>query len=292
MAKETNPKAAFDRMFSAKKNVKPKKLGAPVSDPGKFAPTSPPSEEKSLDQSVLDLVLNDAKSLRNKIGGTDQRKLDEYLDSVRALEKRIEHAEKEANDAAKSAIAKKPGIYSPIIEFAIPSEPPSGFPERAKLMMDLMVLAFQTDTTRIATFMFGNGATGQTYPHIGVSASHHEISHHQNNPAKLEDLTKINTHHIELFYYMLQKMKGLNDGKGTLLDNSMIMYGSAISDGDRHNHDDLPILLAGRGGGTINSGRVIDTKSNMCDLFLAIAARAGCQLEKHGDSTKMMEGLS
>jgi hypothetical protein len=172
------------------------------------------------------------------------------------------------------------------------SNPPSGFPERAKLMMDLMVLAFQTDTTRIATFMFGNGASGQTYPHIGVSSAHHEISHHQKDPTKLEDLTKINIHHIELFYYMIQKMKSLNDGKGTLLDNSMIMYGSAISDGDKHNHDDLPILLAGRGGGTINSGRVIDTKSNMCDLFLAIAARAGCQLEKHGDSTKMMEGLS
>ena len=292
MAKETDPKAAFNRMFSAKKNVKPKKLTALANDLGKFAVSSPQDTAKTLDQSVLDLVLNDAKSLRSKIGGTDQRKLDEYLDSVRALEKRIEHAEKEADNAAKAAVAKKPGIYSPVIEVSIPSDPPSGFAERAKLMMDLMVLAFQTDTTRIATFMFGNGATGQAYPHIGVSAGHHEISHHQNNPAKLEDLTKINTHHIELFYYMLQKMKGLNDGKGTLLDNSMIMYGSAISDGDRHNHDDLPILLAGRGGGTINSGRVIDTKSNMCDLFLAIAARAGCQLEKHGDSTKMMEGLS
>ena len=291
MAKETNPKAAFDRMFSAKKNVKPKKLGAPTSDSGKFTVSNALSEEKSLDQSVLDLVLSDAKSLRGKIGGTDQRKLDEYLDSVRALEKRIEHAEKEADDAAKAAVAKKPGTYSPIIDVVIPSDLPSGFPERTKLMMDLMVLAFQTDTTRIATFMFGNGSSGQTYPHIGVSRAHHEISHHQKDASKLEDLTKINIHHIELFYYMIQKMKGLNDGKETLLDNSMIMYGSAISDGDKHNHDDLPILLAGRGGGTINSGRVIDTKSNMCDLFLAIAARAGCQLEKHGDSSKIMDGL-
>jgi Protein of unknown function (DUF1552) len=290
MAKETNPKAAFDRMFSAKKNLKAKKSGAPSGDPGKFAVAQ--SEGKSLDQSILDLVFSDAKSLRGKVSGTDQRKLDEYLDSVRALEKRIEHAEKEAADAAKAAVAKKPGTYSPTIEVAIPSDLPSGFPERTKLMMDLMILAFQTDTTRIATFMIGNGGSNRTYPHIGVSRAHHEISHHQKDAEKLEDLTKINTHHIELFSYMLQKMKGLNDGKGTLLDNSMIMYGSAISDGDRHNHDDLPILLAGRGGGTINSGRMIDTKSNMCDLFLAIAARAGCQLEKHGDSTKMMEGLS
>jgi hypothetical protein len=159
-------------------------------------------------------------------------------------------------------------------------------------MFDLSILAFQTDTTRIITFMMGNGGSNRNYPDIGVSRAHHEMSHHQKDAGKLEDLTKINTHHVELLSYMLQRMKSLNDGKGTLLDNSMILYGSAIGDGDRHNHDDLPVLLAGRGGGTISTGRVIDTKHNMCDLFLAMAARAGCLLEKHGDSTKIMEGLS
>jgi hypothetical protein len=290
MAKEINPKAAFDRMFSAKKNVKPKKQGGPTVDASKFG-SAGQTDEKTLDQSVLDLVLADAKRLRGNVGGTDQRKLDEYLDSVRAMEKRIEHAQKEAAEAAEVAAAKKPGTYSPLIEVAVPADRPQGFPEHVKLMMDLMILAFQTDTTRIATFMFGNGGSNRTYPHVGVSRAHHEISHHQKDASKLEDLTKINTHHIELLSYMLQRMKSLNDGKGTLLDNSMILYGSAIGDGDRHNHDDLPVLLAGRGGGTINSGRVIDTRSNMCDLFLAMAARAGCQLESHGDSTKMMEGL-
>jgi len=140
--------------------------------------------------------------------------------------------------------------------------------------------------------MMGNGGSNRNYPDIGVSRAHHEMSHHQKDAGKLEDLTKINTHHVELLSYMLQRMKSLNDGKGTLLDNSMVLYGSAIGDGDRHNHDDLPMLLAGRGGGTINSGRVIDTQSNVCDLFLAMAARAGCMLESHGDSKKMMEGLS
>jgi hypothetical protein len=285
MAKETNPKAAFDRMFSAKKNVKPKG-GGPNVDPSKFGTGE--QDEKSLNQSVLDLVLQDAKSLRSSIGGTDQRKLDEYLDSVRALEKRMEFAEKEAREAAEQAAAKKPGIYSPLIEVN-PAGTPKDFVEHVKLMFDLSILAFQTDTTRVVTFMMGNGGSNRTYPHIGVSRAHHEMSHHQRDPGKLEDLTKINTHHVELLAYMLQKMSTLNDGKGTLLDNSMVMYGSAIGDGDRHNHDDLPILLAGRGGNTINSGRVIDTNLGVCDLFLAMSARMGCPLDNHGDSTKMLE---
>jgi hypothetical protein len=284
MAKEINPKAAFDRMFSAKKNVKPTK-GGPDVDP-RFAKDG--EIPKSLDQSVLDLVLQDAKDLRKVISGTDQRKLDEYLDSVRALEKRIDFAQKEAAQAAEEAASKKPGNYSPLIDVN-PTGIPKDFPEHVKLMFDLSILAFQTDTTRIISFMMGNGGSNRTYPHIGVSRAHHEISHHQKDPGKLEDLTKINTHHVELFSYMLQKMKSLNDGKGTLLDNCQILYGSCIGDGDRHNHNDLPVLLAGKAGGTINTGRVIDTGSNMCDLFLAMAARAGAQLENHGDSTKMME---
>ncbi len=292
MGKEINPKAAFDRMFSAKKNVKPKKAGGPDVDASKFASGGATSEEKTLDQSVLDLVLDDAKRLRGSIGGVDQRKLDEYLDSVRALEKRIEHAQNESEQAAEAAKAKKPGTYSAPIEVKIPGDKPDNFAEHVKLMFDLSILAFQTDTTRVISFMMGNGGSNRNYPDIGVSRAHHEMSHHQKDPGKLEDLTKINTHHVELLSYMLQKMKSLNDGKGTLLDNSMVLYASAIGDGDRHNHDDLPALLAGRGGGTINSGRVIDTNSNMCDLFLAMAARAGCQLESHGDSKKMMEGLS
>jgi hypothetical protein len=288
MAKEVNPKAAFDRMFSAKKNVKPKANGGPEVDANLFADDS----EKTLDQSVLDLVLGDAKRLRGAVSGNDQRKLDEYLDSVRALETRIEHAQKAASQAAEEALSKKGGNFSPVIDVDVSGGQPKDFPDHVKLMMDLMVLAFQTDTTRIRTFSIGNGGSNRSYPHIGVSRAHHEISHHQKDESKMEDLTKINTHHVELLSYMLQKMKGLNDGKGTLLDNSMVLYGSAIGDGDRHNHDDLPILLAGRAGGTIKSGRVLDAKGNMCDLFLAMSARAGCPIESHGDSEKILEGLS
>lgn len=284
MGKEINPKAAFDRMFSAKKNVHPVK-GGPTVD-GKFEKNT--EIPKTLDQSVLDLVLSDAKDLRRSIGGTDQRKLDEYLDSVRALEQRIDHAQKEAIEAAKAAAEKKPGNYSPLIELN-PQTTPKGFTEHVKLMFDLSILAFQTDTTRVITFMMANEGSNRTYPHIGVDGAHHELSHHGNDQGKLNDLSKINTHHVELLSYMLQKMHSLNDGKGTLLDNSMIMYGSAISDGERHNHSDLPILLAGKGGGTINSGRVIDSNLGVCDLFLAMAARAGAPLDKHGDSTRMME---
>ena len=294
MAKEINPKAVFDRLFSAKKNVKPKKQGGPEVDASKFASSGGAAGgEKTLDQSVLDLVLGDAKALRGNVSGTDQRKLDEYLDSVRALEKRIDHAQKQASEAAEAKAAKKPGTYSPPIDVAVPGDRPEGFAEHVKLMMDLTILAFQTDTTRIVSFMMGNGGSNRSYPSIGVARAHHEISHHQKDASKMEDLTKISTHHIELLSYMLQRMKTLNDGKGTLLDNSMIAYGSAIGDGDRHNHDDLPFILAGRGGGTINSGRVIDTnRVAVCDMYLAMAARAGCTLEKFGDSKAMLEGLS
>jgi hypothetical protein len=282
-AKEIHPKAVFDRMFSAKKNVKARKQGDAGGAPG---------AEKTLDQSVLDLVLGDAKALRGNVSGTDQRKLDEYLDSVRALEKRIEHAQREATEAVEAKAAAKPGTYSPTIEVVVPNDPPEGFGERVKLMFDLSVLAFQTDTTRIITFTMSNEGSNRTYPQIGVARAHHEISHHQKDPGKLEDLTKINTYHVELLSYMLQKMKSLNDGTGTLLDNSMIMYGSGIGDGDRHNHDDLPVLLAGHGGGSISSGRVIDTTGNMCDLFLAMASRAGARLDSFGDGKGMLDGLS
>lgn len=283
-AKEINPKAVFDRMFNAKKTVKTAK-GGPDVDP-KFIKES--DIPKTLDQSILDLVLEDAQGMRRVINGSDQRKLDEYLDSIRALEKRIEFSQKEARQSALESANKKPGNYSPLIEVN-PQGTPKDFVEHVKLMFDLSILAFQTDTTRIITFMMGNEGSNRTYPHIGVDRAHHEISHHQNDPSKLEDLTKINTHHIDLLAYMLQKMNSLNDGKGTLLDNSQILYGSAISDGNSHSHTNLPILVAGKAGGTISTGKVIDTTSNMCDLFLAMAARAGSPLDNHGDSTKMME---
>jgi hypothetical protein len=293
MAKETNPKAVFDRMFAARSAGRPKRGGGPAVDTSKFAAKGgDDGGAPSLEQSVLDEVLSDAKSLKGSVGTNDQRKLDEFLDSVRALEKRIEHAEVAAQEAAKQASEKKPGTYSAPITVTPPASPPTVYGERAKLMMDLITLAFQSDTTRIVTFSFGNGGSGHSYPELGVMGGHHEISHHGKDPVKLEGIAKINVHHVELFAYLLKSMKSLNDGKGTLLDHSMMVYGSAIGDGDRHNHDDLPILLAGTGGGTIKSGRTLNAKGNMCDLFLGMAARAGCQLPSFGDSSGLLEGLS
>jgi len=292
MAKEVNPKAVFDRMFAERKTARPKRQTGPLVDPSKFASKDGDAQAPSLEQSVLDEILEDAKSLHQSVGVNDQHKLDEFLDSVRALEKRIEHAERNALEAAKQANDKKPGTYSPVIALNPPASAPSLYAERAKLMLDLIVLTFQSDTTRIVSFMFGNGGSGHSYPELGVMGGHHEISHHGKDPVKLEGIAKINVHHVELFSYLVQKMKSLSDGKGSLLDHSMMMYGSAIGDGDRHNHDDLPVLLAGNGGGTIKTGRTLNATGNMCDLFLAMSARAGCPLDSFGDSTKMLEGLS
>jgi hypothetical protein len=218
--------------------------------------------------------------------------LEEYLDSVRALEQRISHADQAAREEEKDVKSKRQGNFSPLIQVSIPNGVPTNFAEHAKLMMDLIILAFQSDTTRIVSFMFGNAGSDRIFRELGVSGFHHLTTHHGKDPKKLEDVSKINVHHMEMFSYLLQKMKSINDGNGTLLDNSMLLYGSGISDGDRHNHDDLPMLLAGKGGGTIKSGRRIEAKGNMCDLFLAMAARVGVPLTQFGDSKGMLADLS
>ncbi|MBA3697772.1 MAG: DUF1552 domain-containing protein [Planctomycetes bacterium] len=289
MGKEITPQAVFDRMFAARKTKRPKTQQGPQVDAGQFAGKQ---EERSLQQSVLDSVLADVKDVRGNVSVNDQRKLDEYLDSIRALEQRIVHSEEAAREAVKQEAEKRPGNYSPLIQVNIPAGVPQLFAEHAKLMMDLVVLAFQSDTTRIVSFMFGNAGSDRIFRELGVTGFHHLTTHHGKDANKLEDIAKINVHHSEMFAYLLQKMKSINDGKGTLLDNSMLLYAGSLSDGDRHNHDDLPALLAGRGGGTIKPGRRLDAKGNMCDLFLGLAARAGCPLPQFGDSKGMLADLS
>ncbi len=288
--KEITPQAVFDRMFAARKVRRPKAQAAPQVDAGQFAGKT--ADEPSPHQSVLDSVLDDVKDMRGVISSNDQHKLDEYLDSVRALEQRIAHADEVARKAAQETADKRPGTFSPMIEVKVVPGVPPLFADHAKLMMDLIVLAFQSDTTRIVSFMFGNAGSDRIFRELGVTGFHHLTTHHGNDPKKLEDVAKINVHHTEMFAYLVQKMKGINDGKGTLLDNSMLLYGSSLGDGDRHNHDDLPILLAGKGGGTIKTGRRIESKGNMCDLFLGMAARAGCPLQQFGDSKGMLADLS
>lgn len=300
MPKEINPRAVFQRLFSSRKTTARRARG-PAVDASAFAaapgtdnsetPTTP-----SLDQSMLDLVLGNAKRLRDRVSGNDQRKLDEYLDGVRELEKRIQAIERQQADAAKPGGSgnKRGAKDSPLIELKIPDAIPTRFDEHARLMADLITLAFQSDTTRITTLMLGPyiGATAG-YPEIGVAEAHHELSHHGNDPAKVEKIAKINAYHVAQLAYLIQRLKGLKEGGGTLLDNCMILYGSGMSDGDKHNHHNLPTILAGGGGGTIRGGRYVkQCAGNFCDLLMAMMARAGCAIESLGDGTKLLPDLS
>ena len=161
-------------------------------------------------------------------------------------------------------------------------------------MFDLMTLALQTDSTRILTFMFTNAGSNRNYPQIGVREGHHNLSHHGNDPEKQEKIAKINQYHVQLFAYLIEKLATTPEGSGTLLDNCMVMYGSGIGDGNRHNHDDLPIVLLGAGGGTIQPGRHLELPRNtpLTNLYLSMLERMGAPVDSFGDSTGPLEGLS
>ncbi len=168
------------------------------------------------------------------------------------------------------------------------------FEEHVRLMFDMLTLAFQTDSTRIATFIIGHEGSNKPYPFIGIKEGHHDISHHQSQPDKIEKITQINTYHVQQFAYFLEKLKSIREGEGTLLDNSMIVYGSGICDGNAHNHDNLPILLAGKGGGTITPGRHIRASGEtpLNNLYLSMLDRMGAPAERFGDSTGRFEKIA
>ena len=253
-AKEVNPRAAFERLF-----------GSPE--------TAADMERRNRNRkSILDFVSDDARRLQKTLGGADRQKLDEYFTSVREIEARVARAV----DGPKE-----------IPELALPEGVPAELPEHMRLMFDILVLAFQTDCTRVATLMLADAGSNRTYPEIGVKSGHHELSHHQNHADKIEQIAKIDRYLVEQFKYFLTRMKSVKEGDRTLLDNSMILYGSAIADGNRHNHDDLPVILAGKGGGTIETGRhlVFPKETPLNNLFLAMSDRMGVKLERIGDST-------
>jgi hypothetical protein len=253
-AKETSPALVFDRLFGD--GVDPKR-----------------DREK---RSILDFVREDLESLEPKLGTTDRKKVDEYLTGVRELEQRI------------ARFGELPPIEAPA--FGRPEDAPKDFGEHVRLMSDLLVLAFQADITRIATFLWTNDASNRNYPTLDVPDGHHDISHHGHHPDKLEKIQRINVFHIQLLAYMLEKMKGIREGDRTLLDNCMLVYGSGISDGDKHNHDDLPILFAGRAGGAVRTGRhVVLPKTPLNNLFLAMLDRMNAPVEKLGDSTGKLD---
>ncbi|MGL4552615.1 MAG: DUF1552 domain-containing protein, partial [Gemmataceae bacterium] len=217
LPKEVNPKLVFERLF-----------GGPDRDRAKRDATR---------RSILDFVREDAGDLTRKLGGTDRRKMDEYFASIRDIEQRIERA------------AKMPPVKAP--EGAKPTGVPTKYEEHLRLMADLMVLAFQADVTRVITFVLANEGSNKAYPFIGVSEGHHDLSHHGNDSKKKAKIAQINTFHVSQLAYLLTRLKATKEGAGNLLDNSMIVYGSGNSDGNAHNHDDLPVVLAGGGCGTI-----------------------------------------
>ncbi len=265
VGKEVNPRLVFERLFAS---GKPSEI-----DKGQL-------QRETLQKSVLDFIADDAKRLQSKLGRNDNRKLDEYLTGVREVERRI---------GIRTA---KPIDID--VDYAIPDGIPGDYQDHMRMMCDLMVLAFQTDSTRIATMMFANAGDNKNYRKIGVPDGHHDISHHGDNPEKLEKLSKINRFQIQQLSYLLQKMKSIREGERTLLDNSMVVYGSGISDGNRHNHDNLPILLAGSGGGTIETGRHLryDIETPVCNLFMSMLDRMGVDAPFIGDSTGRLPGLS
>ncbi len=266
-AKEVDPKAVFERLFGG-------------NDPKELAAAR--AKRELYNRSVLDFVMEDARGLDKTLGTADRRKLDEYLNSVREVEQRIEKARQ-----AASGPAPKPNMSAP-------KGIPSDVREHIRLMGDLMVLAFQTDLTRVVTFPLANDGSNKQYKLIDVAEGHHELSHHQSDAKKLEKIKRINTFHIEQFAYIIGRMQEVKEPNGTtLLDNSMIVYGSGIGDGNRHNHDDLPILLAGKGGGSIETGRHIvypkRSDTPLMNLYRALFERMGAPAKSFGDSTGVLK---
>ena len=231
--------------------------------------------------SILDFVTEDAESLRNQLGARDRLKMDEYFQAVREIEARLKKYETENK---QTALAGK--------------MPPVGMPkdrgEHIRLMGDMMVLALQTDMTRVATFMLANEGSNRPYLEVGIQDGHHDISHHGKDPDKLEKKRQIDLFHTQQLAYVLKKMKATEDGNGSLLDNTMLLYGGGISDGNKHNHENLPILLAGRAGGSIDTGRLVryPRETPLCNLYTAMLERMGCRAGAFGDASGPLAGLA
>ena len=261
---ENKPRAVFERLFGD-------------------SDTTDPAERRARqrkDRSILDLVTQDVARLLTQLGPKDRAKLTEYLDSIRDIERRIQIAEDQS-------ARELPSLERPV------GVPPT-FTAHCKLMMDLQVLAFQTDMTRVITFMMGREQNTRVYDELGIKDAYHPLSHHQNNPSKVAQVLEIDILHSQMFAYFLERMRSTPDGDGTLLDHSMIVYGSSLSDGNLHLHYNLPLLLAGGGSGQIKGGRHIrypdDTPTT--NLFLTLLDKLKIPLENLGDSTGRLDLLS
>jgi hypothetical protein len=259
LPKQVNPKLVFERLFGSGDKQQKKR--------------------NARQKSILDYVREDSKGFSNGLSTSDVRKLDEYFSSIRDIELRMERAE------------TLPPIKTP--DYPAPSGIPASYEAHIRLISDLLVLAFQADVTRVATFVLANEASNKPYPFINVPEGHHDMSHHGGDAAKQEKIKQINLFHTRQLAYLLERLDRIQEGDGTLLDHSMIAYGSGIHDGNAHNHEDLPILLAGGGSGTLTSGRHIRFKKEtpLNNLWLSMLNRMEISVEKLGDGTGTLPNL-
>jgi len=261
---ENNPRVVFERLFGSSDSTDARVRASRLRQ----------------DRSILDSVTARVRQLQQKLGPTDNTKLTDYLESLRDVERRIQKAEEQS------------GKQGPEVEQ--PAGVPDGFEPHVQLLYDLQVLAYQSDLTRVITFMYGREQTGRPYPQIGIPEPHHPLTHHQNDPSKMEKCTAIQLYHVALFANYLEKLRATPDGDGSLLDHLVLLYGGGISNSDRHTHGPLPTLLLGGGAGTIKGGRhlVYPDDTPLTNLQLTLLDKMGVPAEKLGDSTGQFRELS
>ena len=259
---QNNPRVVFERLF------------------GEGGSTADRRSEFGKDRSILDAITSDLARLQRDVGSSDRARIAQYLDAVRAVERRIQLSEQ--NDTELPELERPVGI-------------PESYQEHVELMFDLMALAYQVDMTRVFTFMLGRELNGRAYPEIGIPDSHHGLSHHRDDPEKLAQMAKINTYHVSLFTHFLDELANTPDGDGSLLDHSLLMYGAALSDSNKHSHFDLPLLLVGGGAGQLKGGRHLEYPRDtpMTNLLVSQLDKAGVRLDDGlGDSTGRLVELA
>ncbi|MBL8237122.1 MAG: DUF1552 domain-containing protein [Bryobacterales bacterium] len=265
LARELNPQLAFERLFRA---------------------TSGQAEGAKDELLLLDRVLTDARQLRQKLGGGDRQRLDEYLSVVRSLEDRLERAASPERSKWKPRATLDPA--------AKPAANPKDYADHVRLMFDIVALAFQTDSTRVATFLFGNEVSNQNFSFVdGVTGAHHSLSHHENKPDNLRQYQLINRWHIEQYAYLLRKLRDMKEGDSNVLDNSMVLFGAGIRDGNKHDPHNLPLVLAGKAGGRLASGQHLSYEKDtpLSNLYVSMLDAFGTPVERFADSTGPLPGV-
>jgi len=264
--KEVNPRIVFDRLFGS----------AQASDHHRESR----DQQETYNRSILDFARENLQRLNRRLGATDRDRMDEYLTSIREIERRLDRPPGDLKDLP-------PGVTRPV-------RVPDTFREHFRLMADLQILAIRQDVTRISTFTLGVEQSRRTYNEIGIPEEHHGLTHHAGNPEKIAKVCQIDRYIVEQFAYFLERMKAVKEGDATLLDNSMVVFGNGNGNGVKHDHKNLPILLAGRGGGTLDPGRHVkyDDGTPVANLWLSLMDRMGVERERHGDSTGRLPGLT